>query len=230
MGGVIHHCATRALWGMSAPEYAVPTENHEDFNALIAVWRRLDRSGLPCTVRAVAPGDRIDLGPGRHARAFRAVHRVPTLGYALVRSRRRLREDLRGASRVDLIQLRLRGESLEEVEETVELAFCGDTLIDVVEREPMVCKARVLVLEATFLDCRVPVERARAGAHIHLDEVIARADLFQNEAIVLTHFSQRYSRQEIVRILDARLPPSLRSRVVPLLPMAPWVNDPQDPG
>ena len=39
----------------------------------------------------------------------------------------------------------------------------------------------------------------------------------QNEAILLTHFSQRYSAQKIVELLDAGLPPELRQKCTPLL-------------
>ena len=66
----------------------------------------------------------------------------------------------------------------------------------------------------------VSVEKARSKGHIHLDEVIARAELFENEAILFTHFSARYSADDIRRILETRLPASLRDRVTPLLPPA----------
>jgi ribonuclease Z len=79
----------------------------------------------------------------------------------------------------------------------------------------------VLILEATFLDDLVSVRRARETGHVHLDELIERADLLQNEAIVLTHFSMRYSPAEVREILARRLPASLRDRVIPLLPAEP---------
>jgi ribonuclease Z len=100
----------------------------------------------------------------------------------------------------------------------VEVAFCGDTLADVIDREPLVREAKLLVLECTFAGEDVDVAAARRKGHVHLDEIAARADLFRNEAILLTHFSARHSAAEIVRRLDERLPPDLRRRVTPLLP------------
>ncbi|MBW1879195.1 MAG: hypothetical protein JRJ84_12605 [Deltaproteobacteria bacterium] len=213
MGGVIHHCATRDLMGMPPPRYWIPAEDLDAFRALLEVWRRLDRSALPCTVHPVRPGDRIDLGGGRWARAFRALHRVPALGYALGVTRRKLRADLVGAPKEEIIGRREAGEVIHEEREVVEIAFCGDTTIEVVEREPMVRHARILLLEVTFLDDRVSVERSRNKGHIHLDEVLERADLFQNEAILITHVSARYGNQEAHDILRRRLPPTLRDRV-----------------
>src|SRR5262249_19094325 len=109
------------------------------------------------------------------------------------------------------------GKILEESVESLEVAFPGDTTIEVLEREEAVRKAKLLILEVTFLDDQVPVKKARAHGHVHLDEVVERADLFQNEAILFTHFSARYSREEIVEALDRRLPASLKARATALV-------------
>ena len=76
------------------------------------------------------------------------------------------------------------------------------------------------------MDDRVPVAKARGSGHIHLDELIERADLLQNEAILLTHFSARYSDQQIVAALDRRMPKHLRERVTPLLQGRSGVREP----
>ena len=78
--------------------------------------------------------------------------------------------------------------------------------------------ARLLIMEVTFLDERVDVARARGSGHVHLDEVVERAELFENEAILFTHFSARYSPGEVRRIVSGRLPDCLRDRVHLLLP------------
>jgi ribonuclease BN (tRNA processing enzyme) len=43
------------------------------------------------------------------------------------------------------------------------------------------------------------------------------AEMQQNEAILLIHFSARYSRQQIIEALDTRLPSALRAKCVPFL-------------
>jgi ribonuclease BN (tRNA processing enzyme) len=50
-----------------------------------------------------------------------------------------------------------------------------------------------------------------------LFEIAERAELFENEALLFTHFSSRYTNEEIVAALDQRLPAKLRERVTPLL-------------
>ena len=97
------------------------------------------------------------------------------------------------------------------------VAFTGDTTIDVAEREAVVREARLLILEATFLDDRIPPEEARRRGHVHLRQIAERAALFSNEALLLTHFSARHRSAEIPELLRRELPPELLERTVPLL-------------
>lgn len=221
MGGVAHHCGLRDLWGLPPPTYLVPEECHPDFLALLEVWRRLDRSTLPCTVVPMRPGQSWEISKGRVVRAFRAVHRVPSLGYALLRTKSRLLPALRGLSEDEIVARRRAGEEVTEAVEEIEAAFCGDTTIDVLRHE-LVRKAKLLILECTFPGPEVSVERARRSGHVHLDELLERIGELENERILLTHFSTRYSPRRIREILDARLPADQRERFVALLPGPPW--------
>jgi ribonuclease Z len=216
--GLAYHAATRDLLRARPPTYYVPRENHADLLALWESWKRLDRSDLPCAFVPCGPGDSIPLSPQVRAIPFRSPHRVPCQGYALLRDKRRLKPELAGLPEDEIRRRRVAGEDVSEAHSEVEFAFTGDSVIDVVEREAMVRTARLLVMEVTFLDGRVSVEKAREKGHIHLDEVVERAQLFENRALLFTHFSARYAPGEIVAILDRRLPPGLRERVTPLLP------------
>jgi len=223
MGGVIHHCATRDLQSMGPPTYVMPAENVHAFGDMMAAWRRLDRSDLPCDVVPARPGDVMALRGARFARIFRAIHRVPSVGYALCRRTKKLRDDLVGRPQEEIRAAALAGVDVAPEREVVEVVFCGDTTVDVVDREPLVRAARLLILEVTFFDHRVSVEKARAKGHVHLDEVVTRADLLQNEAVLLTHRSRRYGDDEAERLLDQRLPKDLRERVTLLRTAPPWV-------
>jgi len=217
MGGVAWHAATRALRHMPPPTYVVPRENEAAFAELFDVWRRLDRSDLPHRLVPLGPGEEHELSQRAFVRPFRSPHRVACQGYAVWSRNKKLKREYHGLESSELARLRKQGVELADVVERPELVFTGDTTIEVVEREAVVREARVLVLETTFLDDRVSVGESRAKGHIHLDEVVERAELFQNEALLLTHFSARYSKREIVALLDAKLPPSLRERVTPLM-------------
>ena len=143
------------------------------------------------------------------------------MGYCITSTRRRLKAELQGASRHRIKAARAAGEDIHDIEEIRELAFCGDTNVTVVDKEPPVTTARRLILEVTFLDDRVSVERARRTGHVHFDEFLERADRFENEAILLTHASRRYSNETLEGALE-RLPERLRGKVSILRREAPW--------
>ena len=216
-GGLAYHAATRDLYKLPRPTWYVPHENAADVHALIGVWQRLDKSDIPADIVGCSPGDRLELGRGWTAAPFRSPHRVFCQGYALSRGKTRLRRGLEGLSQDEIRRKRQGGESVSETNEVVEIAFTGDTLPEVCDSVEAVRIARLLVIECTFLDGRVTVAKARSSGHIHLDEWLDRQDLFKNEAILMTHFSARYSCDEILRILDNRVPAHLRERITPLL-------------
>lgn len=208
----------RGMRALTPPTYLLPRENATDFDELFAVWRRLDRSELAHERTPLDPGGRVKLRQDLDLLAFRSPHRVPTLGYALLEQRSKLLPEFAALGSDELRRRRERGEAITELRETPLVAFPGDTRIDVVEREEVVRRAKLLILEVTFLDDRVSVADARAMGHVHLDEVCARADLFENEALLFTHASRRYRPGEIPRLLERRLPRGLADRVVSLHP------------
>ncbi|MFT6363995.1 MAG: ribonuclease Z, partial [Planctomycetota bacterium] len=170
-----------------------------------------------CTLVPLGVGDEFELKNRYIARPYHAIHRAAAHGYVISEFRDKLMECHHGKPGHELKQLRNDGVSIYDRTEVPVVAFTGDTCIDVVDREEGLRKARLLIMEVTFLDERVSVASAREKGHIHLDEVIERAELFENEAILMTHFSPRYNRARILEVLDERLPPGLRERVTPLL-------------
>ncbi|MCL7043632.1 hypothetical protein MKW94_026355 [Papaver nudicaule] len=73
-------------------------------------------------------------------------------------------------------------------------------------------KARILVMESTFVDDTKSVEHAKDHGNTHLSEIVEHADKFENKAILLIHFLARYEAAEIQAAVSG-LPPSLVGRV-----------------
>ena len=217
MGGVAYHAATRGLRRQRPPTYVVPPHCAEDFERLFDAWRALDRSDMKHELVVLAPGTDHVLPNQLVVRPFRSPHSAPCQGYGIWSRKEKLRPEFHGRDGTELSALRRSGATISDTLETPELAFTGDTLIEVLEREEVVRRARVLVMECTFVDDRVTVAECRAKGHVHLYEIAERAELFQNQAILFTHFSARYSAPEIRAALDQRLPPELLARATPLL-------------
>lgn len=209
----------RALHGKTKPPRVVmPAEIVDDLSAALAALSKLQRWSLDIEAIGMNPGDEIQLRGDLHVRAIRTFHPVPSLAYLIVRRVSKLRPEYRGLSGPEIAARRLAGESMTEHEDRLELAYATDTLVSVLDHAPELMKARVLIMECTFLDERKTLEATRAGCHIHLDEVIERADAFHNEHVVLMHCSQLYAPHEVAQILDRRVPPHLRKRIIPFVP------------
>jgi ribonuclease Z len=209
----------RGLSGKTRPPRVVmPIEIIDDLMSALAALSRLQRFPLEIEPIGMRPGDELVLRGDLRVRAVRTFHPVPSLAYLIVRRVAKLRAELQGLSGPQIAARRRDGETVTDHEDRLELAYVTDTLVSALDHAPELWRARTLVMECTFLDDRKPLEAARAGCHIHLDEVIERADRFANDHVVMMHFSQIYRPDEIASILDARLPPELRKKVIPFIP------------
>ena len=209
----------RALHGKTKPPRVVmPREIVDDLQVALAALSKLQRWPLDIEPLPMSPGDEIALRGDLHVRAVRTFHPVPSLGYLLVRKVAKLRPELHGLAGPEIAAKKRAGQDITEIEDRLELAYATDTLVSVLDHSPELLKARVLVMECTFLDERKSLEAARAGCHIHLDELIERADKFENEHVVLMHCSQLYRTDEVAGILDRRVPAALRKRIIPFVP------------
>lgn len=209
----------RALHGKQKPPRVVmPAEIVDDLRTALAALSKLQRWPLDIEAIGMMPGDDIELRGDLRVRAVRTFHPVPSLAYVIVRRVTKLREEFRGLPGPEIAARRQAGEPMLDHEDRLELAYATDTLVSVFDHSPELLKTRVLIMECTFLDSRKTLEAARAGCHIHLDEVIERAERFTNEHIVMMHLSQLYRPDEVASILDKRVPPALRSRIIPFVP------------
>jgi ribonuclease Z len=209
----------RALHGKTRPPRVVmPAEIVADLQVALAALSKLQRWPLEIEPLPMLPGDELALRGDLTVRAVRTFHPVPSLGYLLVRKVAKLLPGLHGLAGPEIAAKKRAGEEVTEIEDRLELAYATDTLVSVLDHAPDLLRARVLIMECTFLDDRKTLEAARAGCHVHLDEVIERAERFDNEHIVFMHCSQLYQPHEVAKILDARVPPRLRKRIIPFVP------------
>ena len=65
----------------------------------------------------------------------------------------------------------------------------------------------------TFVAPQERPERIHKYGHMHLDDILARADKFENDWIIASHFSTRLPPHRIEQIVSRKLPPQLKDRV-----------------
>lgn len=224
IGGLGTHHLRRRGRGMPNARYFVQENDVELVRQMITAQCALNRSRAlsEIDIHPVNDSSEIAVGNGSiRVKPFKATHRIPCLGYALWDKRKRLKEEFRGAHKDVIIAAKKQGVEINEEFDYPEIAFPGDTNLKVLDKVEVVRKARVLLLECTFIDDEVSPAETRKGGHVHIDDFVAaaRAGAFENEVILLTHFSARYKsayiRETVVRRLANE---AIGARVQLLLP------------
>lgn len=203
----------RSLVGKGPPRVFMPAEIEASLREVLAVQGRLYRASMDIEAVPMRPGDTHPLGHGLWVRALRTHHTVPSLCYQFFRRVTKLKHEHQGMPSEEVARRRRAGEPLFDEHERLELAYATDTLSHVLESAPSLLDSRVLILECTFLGDKRTVRDAQERAHLHLEEIFARAERFQNEALVLMHFSQAYSPEEVHAVIQASAPEVLRERL-----------------
>ncbi|MDP9194874.1 MAG: MBL fold metallo-hydrolase [Acidobacteriota bacterium] len=215
--GIPFYAGQRHLQQLEGGTIHVPAEAADDVRALMAIQAKLTGAPLNVTIAGVAVGEEVRLGRRHLVRGHAASHRVAARAYELIERRHHLREELAGASGELIAQLRREGAPIEEEYRRSIFFYSGDTDRGLLESCDAAFHAEVLLLECSFITDGHQ-DRAAKYRHIHIDDVADFADRFENDLIVLTHFSRRYSHDDIRRGVRRRLPASLHERVRLALP------------
>ncbi|HWM91447.1 MAG TPA: MBL fold metallo-hydrolase [Thermoanaerobaculia bacterium] len=203
--GLPYVLSQRSLHRLVHTRVFCPAEIAEPLGLLISAAERLERASYRYDLVPLSPGDRVEVGRGLAMEAFRVDHVVPTLGFHLWRTKRRLAPDHAGLSGPEIVELRRRGVETSEAVAELWLSYCGDTGPGVFDLEPRLFDARVLMLECTFLgeEHRDKGERFK---HLHLEDIERRAGEFRNQALVLHHLSRRHKVAELRAEVERRMP------------------------
>jgi len=157
-------------------------------------------------------GDGVRINRSVTVRAHQATHRVAARGYEFIETRHHLKPEFAGRDGASLAKLRADGVQIQELADVSMLFYTGDTDRGILEQNDALYKSDVLMIECSFIADGHQANAAKYR-HIHFDDIIEFADRFENRCIVLTHFSRRYSRDEIETTIAKRAPESIRDRL-----------------
>jgi len=181
-----------------------PRDLVDSLNRFLLAAAALEVAEYAFEIVALTAGDEVTVGKDLCVEAFATDHRVPSLGYHLVRRRHRLSRRYRESSTEEILALKQQGVEIEETFRELWLSYCGDTGPAVFDLEPRLYESCVLMMECTFFDADSR-ERGRQFRHIHLEDLAKRSERFCNRDLVLYHASRRYQRQEILQAVGEHL-------------------------
>ncbi len=207
------YVARRRMMKMEPPTIYVPAGSVEAIEQLLRAFQKLDRGGMPVRLVGVMPGEEVELSRELVVSVFATKHTLPSLGFLVWERRKKLKPEYTHLSNEEIRDVRLSGVEVSAEIRIPKVAYLGDTAPQGLDDFPDVYRAEVLIMEMTFVGQGELPHKIHKFGHTHLDDFLARADRFENELILASHFSTRLHPDQIQRIVEKRLPDRLRSRL-----------------
>ena len=218
--GVAYYFSQRMFVDNDPGHLYLPEPLVDPVRRLLRVWADIDGHEPPANVHAALPGEDIVLRRDLIVRPFKVNHPcrrhdrsvVDGLGYAAIEVRRKLKDEYRDCSGLQLVELKKQGIEITRRVELPLVAYCGDTAPGDFLELDCVRQAKILLLECTFVEPD-HLSRARAGYHMHISYLSNIIPKLENERIVLTHLSRRSAFSEARELLRRELGAEAERRV-----------------
>lgn len=208
------YVARRRMMKMEPPVIHLPSHAIDTVHQWLKVVSRLDRGRLPCELVPVEAGMEISVSRETVVTVHATSHTVPSVGYIVWERRKKLKAEYRELRSDQIRDIRLSGTEVSEETRLPRLAYLGDSRPEGLDDNPDMYRAEILITEMTFVAPSHRKEKIHKHGHMHLDDYAQRRDRFQNEQIILSHFSTRYHTQQIHRFVAKQLPDLLGGRAV----------------
>jgi ribonuclease Z len=207
------YVARRRMMKMEPPTIYAPESNIAALDRLLRVWERLDRGRMRCELRGLKPGDEVELSRETVVSVFATKHTIPSLGFLVWERRKKLKDEFQQLTGNEIRDLRLAGTEVTRELRIPLVAFLGDTAPEGLDAFAPIYQAQIVILELTFIAPSHRKDKIHKFGHTHLDDLVDRADRFQNDVIIASHFSTRYNADRIRKLVERRLPEKLRGKL-----------------
>ncbi|MFM8578534.1 MAG: MBL fold metallo-hydrolase [Planctomycetaceae bacterium] len=158
--------------------------------AMMATWIDLERQKTPHEIIGLEPGQDFRLRPNVVVRGIEVSHSAPSLAFAVVENRSKLREEFLGLPQDKLRELKMSGTEITRSTEIPLVAYTGDTEMGPFLLRDEFVNARIVVTECTFFEPEHR-DRAKVGKHIHVEDLRQLIRIWNAPDIVVVHVSRR---------------------------------------
>lgn len=203
VGGLAYYCSQRRFLGMGTGEIVCDARLASAIHRMMAGYVELEQQRTPYALHALEPEQQIEIKPHVFLRAFPTEHTAPSLGYAVIEHRSKLKPEFADYPQEKLLELKARGVAITRTLEVPLVAYMGDTAPGLHLLREDVRRAQIVICECTFFEPQHR-ERARAGMHMHVEDVAEWLRFLEGQALILTHVSRRtalgYARQRLTEL------------------------------
>jgi ribonuclease Z len=188
--GIAYYFSQRNFLDNPGGTLIAPKDLIQPIHRLMDAWREIEGHRTPYRLVGLEPGEEYQIRRGLFVQTFQTIHGGPCLGYSVIEKRQKLKPEFLTFTGPQLAELRRSGKEMTNTLEVPLACYCGDTSYGDFFKLDCVRKAKVLILECTFVE-EDHRSRAVAGNHLHLDDFIRLQDTLENEFILLVHLSRR---------------------------------------
>jgi ribonuclease Z len=221
--GLAYYLSQRNFCGIAAGTILAPDNMLPMIRQIISAWSKLDGNEIPARLVGVKPGDEYQIKPNLIARAFPTKHSQGSVGFSVIEKRKKLKPEYKGLTGPQIVELKKQGIEIDYPLELPIVTYLGDTQYVDFSQLKYIVESRILIAECTFYEGEHNT-RAKAGKHMHVDELATLLKNLNNEHIIITHTTQRTPMPEIRKILKNVMPKDKYDRIILL--MAKWHKQP----
>jgi len=214
--GIAYYLSQRNFCGIAAGTILAPDNMLPLIRQIINAWSKLDGNEIPANLIGVKPGDEYKIKPNLIARAFPTKHSQGSVGFSVIEKRKKLKTEYKGLTGPQIVELKKQGIEIDYPLEFPIVTYLGDTQYVDFSQLKYIVESRILIAECTFYEGEHNT-RAKAGKHMHVDELATLLKNLNNEHIIITHTTQRTPMPEIRKILKNSLPKDKYDKITILM-------------
>jgi len=218
--GFAYYLSQRNFCGISAGTIVAPNNLLPPIKQIIDAWSKLDGNKIPAKLVGVKPGDEHQIKPNLIARAFPTKHSKGSVGFTIIEKRKKLKSEYAGLTGPQIVELKKQGIEIDYQLEFPIVTYLGDTQYVDFSQLDYIVQSKILIAECTFYEGE-HTTRAKAGRHMHVDELATLLQNSNNEHIIITHTTQRTGLSEIRKILKKALPKAKYDKITILMAKRP---------
>ena len=213
IAGLAQYVSRRRMMKMEPPIVYLPEYAIDDAWRMLKAFVPLDRGRMPCELEPLQDGDEIEMGREWLVTALRTRHTITSVGFLVEQRRQKLKPEFHELSGPQIRDLRLSGVEVSAETRVPVLAYTGDTSPPGLDDNPEFYEAKILITEMTFVAPDHRSDKIHKHGHMHISDFRKRADQFQNDVVIASHFSTRYSDPQVRRWVERQLPGGLDGRL-----------------
>jgi ribonuclease Z len=204
LAGLAYYLSQRYFQGMKPGTVFLPRELERPVDAMLRCWRDIERQNTPYNLIPMSPGQLFEVRRDFGIRAYQTHHGGVSLGYGLISIREKLKPEYIGTPGQELAAMRKQGVEIQYRMEVPLVVFLGDTAAGPVFDQPDVRNAEILITETTFFDPDHK-NKAKAGRHLHVDQLAQILPKLKNQHLIIGHVSRRTGVRRAARLLRKKV-------------------------